>query len=161
MASNVSVLPNLYDDHTKRHSTVTHAQLTFFIAWLFAVLALLVRIPMSLWAFQSSKQDEQDVEKSHLTTECFNESSQEPNSVAKGALKLVKTEPNQSDVTDTSKIRKSGPEPVPTPTVNQALFDAVVFGAIMMYFFLCDYMKVGSSLVDWVLFFCNSLVCVL
>lgn len=146
MVSNVSVLPSLYDDHTKRHSTVTHAQLTFFIAWLFAVLALLVRIPMSLWAFQSSKQDEQDVEKSHLTTECFNESSQEPNSVAKDALELVKTEPN---VTDTSKIRKSGPEPVPTPTVNQALFDAVVFGAIMMYFFLCDYMKVGSSLVDW------------
>ena len=122
------VIAGSYDDHTKPHSHVTHAQLTFFISCLIAAGLWLARLSKYLGDGKSLDGKAPDVESGTVQPK------------ANGSL----TGSKGSDVTqiDVKAVKPSPSAPPPPPTVDEALRGVVLFGLIMFYFFLCDYIKV-------------------
>ena len=136
----------LYDDHTKPHSHLTHAQLTFFISCLSAAALWLIRIPNVLRR-QTLDDNPQDAESGKVLVKLNGRVNGIESDVTENDVKAVKA--------STSSV------PPPPPTIDEVLRDVVVFGLIMVYFFLCDYIKVRIGGCGVCVCVCVCVCCVL
>lgn len=141
-----SLAAGLYDDHTKPHFDVTHTQLTFFLACSFAAILWVLRIPRARSrAVALQVKQVQVVKDGSLFNLSKNSLVEEPPNDIKHDVKSAgpNADVEAGDVKRPSRASSAvGP---PTPTLDEALKDATVFGAIMFYFFLCDYVKVFAE----------------
>ncbi|XP_046375580.2 protein REDUCED WALL ACETYLATION 2-like isoform X1 [Haliotis rufescens] len=121
------------DDHTHPHHEVTLCQMTLFVIYVGVTFLYAVRAPRS---FVRGKQDEPepDVERTRDTKPVTNHVAVE-----------VKDANDSNVVKESEKASVQTPKrppPPPPPTFDAFLKCIIVFGAIMGYYFLCDYIKV-------------------
>ncbi|PVD32421.1 hypothetical protein C0Q70_07855 [Pomacea canaliculata] len=127
-----------YDDHTRPHRHITPGQLTFFLGWAFSLFCWLLSLAARRRAVQADEGEDQegrtiiDIADSNCNHNADDElKDKRPNEEISddGAVKTVQ------------KMASSAGVPA-IPSVDQILKSCVVFGAIMFYFFLCDYIKI-------------------
>ncbi len=149
---------DMYDDHTRRHDYITVTQLTLFIVWLAVITLYLVRVLLGRKRIEIGSNISNGINNNQ-------DLAKEDNSVAVQISKEVLTQ-KEGDLVDKSKDEskivsidvaistkasmESKPPPShstsnvrPPPSFDTFLQHVVVFGAVMLYFFLCDFYKVG------------------
>ncbi|KAL3887856.1 hypothetical protein ACJMK2_000245 [Sinanodonta woodiana] len=143
----------MYDDHTRPHYDVTSGQLTIFAAWGIAFAVWLFRkqefsfsiglltkneIPNLNKKVQNSFEENKVSENSRMTS---------VENVADGT-KSHQVEIDSDHNHDNGQSKRETKQRAPptlqptSPTFDQFLKYLIMFGIVMMYFFLCDYKKV-------------------
>ena len=144
--SSMALLANIsFDDHTEPHDVVTSGQLTFFTIWIasgFIWLLRFIRSSDSLPGDANGKQKLQNglqhngvvastVGKEEVAVKVENDSS---------ATEVENKDVVKAETRNFSAVRAP-------PTIDEFLQSVIAFGIIMIYFYLCDYRKVGACIL--------------
>ncbi|KAH3752761.1 uncharacterized protein LOC127847875 [Dreissena polymorpha] len=135
----------MFDPHTKPHYDVTSGQITFFVWWVaFAVVYLLRKLDISPKIISQFTEKHIKSDEDALTE------------VKSGIEKIVQiSDRTESDIghenkhgeTQTNKPpEKTFSKVIPPPSLDEVLQNVLIFGGILIYFFLCDYRKIFPML---------------
>ena len=137
-----------FDPHTEPHDDVTTGQLTFFTIWIGAGFIWLLRFLQSGKSSPGQGTDSSnDGNQKLLNGIQANANGVSKNKLDETVVKIenggTKTEtPNKTAAHNFSKVR-------PPPTIDEFLQSLIIFGIIMIYFYLCEYRKVSGSLINY------------
>jgi len=117
-----------FDPHTEPHNDITSGQVSFLIIWLVSAVMVCMRGFRSEHGSDHSKSKCDDVEKALLKSGYKESETPIQNGEQVHAH-------NQKAEKTVSIARGS-------PSFDDFLYNLVIFGSILAYFFLCDYRKV-------------------
>ena len=143
----MALLANIsFDDHTEPHDVVTSGQLTFFTIWIASGFIWLLRF------IRSSDSLPGDANGKPKLLNGIQHNGVVASTVGKTEEVVVKVE-NESSATEVenkdvvkAETRNFSAVRAP-PTIDEFLQSVIAFGIIMIYFYLCDYRKVGTCIV--------------
>lgn len=130
-----------FDLHTAPHYGVTSGQASFFFMWLCCAVALFLRSFRKGHRSRSDEENQAESVTSHLVNS--NAESRGSDHDVKPSDQTANTNVVSTKEHD-SKPEKTQSSVKPSPGLDEFLQNVLVFGIVLVYFFLCDYRKVGN-----------------
>ena len=130
-----------FDAHTEPHHNVTTGQLTLFTIWIGAGFIWLIR-------FMKSSSSSVNHTSNHTEKPLLNDVGHDVGNNTNDAVVETKVDVERggdksvADSKNGDKTVRNFSAVKPPPTIDELLQAILVFGMIMIFFYLCDYRKV-------------------
>ena len=129
-----------YDDHTIPHTQSTTIQVALAVMWLLSFLMWMFKPRLLRWKCPEPNQEVPD----KLSNEMKNKSAGKSESGDKAHTMVNVEGDGDKTMHEKKEIEKAITKFKPPPNLEEVLKYVVIMGAIMYFFYICDYLKVRT-----------------